>query len=667
MAQQLDENLRIERATARNDINYALYVGDRVEARDEHLIKRGRLGRAYEFYSDILRDCHCSAILQKRYMEIVSREWEVMPASKSAADKKAADLCRDILKNIAAPTQQREDSEETEIQLGGGFDQTSLNLLSAIFTGFSVGEIIWDQQGKEVRPVEILQKEASRFVFTVSDRGGYHLRLLTWDDMFEGEPIPPRKMIVHRYSLGNVASDPYGDGLASKLFYPTFFKRNAVKFWLIFADKHGSPTAVIKHAKNASAQDKATYKKALQAIAQDAGILLPEGVTVEFLEAARSSTINCYEGLKDFCNEEMSKVVLGETGSTDQSTGGGSRARDEVGNSVRIAIGKYDADLLSDTLNRTLLTWITRLNYGDAATPPTVWRKFPELDEREDLGERIERDKQLFDLGYRITKAKVEEVYGDGYEIEEIKETDDPPLAIRLGAAGMGSFMQYLSQLSQGGIPRENAIATLTIAFGLSQEEAEAIVPAEDAAQPSDPEAAPDVGAIVGDEAGTPDAATPPEVEESEDVDAAPAIELAETKADLDSADRIVEKARKPIQKAVGNWVDQIGAIVDAAESFEEIQSKLLDLYPELSPGQYSEAIANSMAAAHLAGRWEVLQEGGEADLSEESDEYREAIAVLELCEATESLDELLGDESLQFSSQFSDLLEELGILEATN
>lgn len=621
MPEVLPENLRSEFASVKRDPYRPQYWGDRLDPSDETLIHRGKgYARTYDVYADILRDCHAYAILQKRYMEIVGREWEVVPGGKDKADEKAADLCRDILTNLSSHSMQREDSDETEISISGGFDQTCLDLLPAILNGISASEIIWDKQGQEVRPTEIIQRDIRRFVFRMGDRG-YCLRLLTNDDLHSGEPIPSRKMILHRFSSMGMSSDPYGFGLGTRLFYPTYFKRNAVKFWLIFADKHGSPTAVIHHPKNATAVDKQTYKTALKAIAQDSGIMLPEGVVVDFLEASRSSTINCYEGLVDFCNEEMSKSVLGETGSTDQSGAGGSRARDEVGNTIRIAIAKSDADLLSDTLNRTLLTWITRLNYGDSVKPPKVWRKFPELEEKEDLNSRIGRDKQLFDLGFRITKDKVLQTYGEGYETSE-GEDQKPPLVTRLGVSGTASFMQFLGQIGSGSIPRENAVAALAIVFGMSAEEANKIVPKEEAiaeAQKSNPETAPDLAGMLGggDQSApaTPPAAT---ATAAAPTDQPPPVALAETVNEApDPAELFTEKVRKSAQKTVGDWVSQIGAIVEATESFEEIQSKLSELYPDLKPGEFSGAIASAMAASHLAGRWEVLQEGSEANLSE--------------------------------------------------
>ncbi len=62
---------------------------------------------------------------------------------------------------------------------------------------------------------------------------------------------------------------------------------------------------------------------------------MPQGMEIKLLEAARSGIDN-YETLVRYMDGQISALVLGETGTTNQSGGGGSRAMDEVGNEVRL-------------------------------------------------------------------------------------------------------------------------------------------------------------------------------------------------------------------------------------------------------------------------------------------------------------------------------------------
>jgi phage gp29-like protein len=351
----------------------------RLDPRDDAMIEHGGQYRAYDVYQRIQRDPHVYAVLQKRISAVICREWEVEPASESRKDKKAADLVTDFLENLASYSK-GEDPNETFVSVAGGFDNVCGDLMHAIFYGMSFAEVMWDQGAKGIYPREIKACDVRRFGF-VGDDKGTRLRLLTPYDPYNGEPLPPKKIIYHRFSVGNLHPDPYGVGLAVQLFYPQYFKRNAVKFWLIFADKWATPTAVGKYGVDTTESEKDELLNLLESIATDSGLVIPQSMTVEFLEAQRSSTVSTYESLINFCNNEISKAVLGETGTTDQSSGGGSRARDQIGNEVRLEIAKTDADMLSMTLNRTLCRWITELNVP-GANPPKIWRKYPELDDK---------------------------------------------------------------------------------------------------------------------------------------------------------------------------------------------------------------------------------------------------------------------------------------------
>ncbi len=452
----LHSDLRQEFATVRNNVLVPVYGGDRLHPQDETLLAQGGRGfRAWDVYSDIAKDCHAYSVLQKRYMAVVGREWEVVPGGTSRADKKAAEMVKSHLENLS--TRLLEEESETVISTAGGFDQTCMALLSAILYGFSLAEILWDQEGSEIYPAEIRQKDLRRFVFVAGERG-YKLRLLSTENLVDGVPLPSRKFLVHRF-CSLPTEDPYGLGLGTRLFYPTYFKRNTVKFWLVFADKWATPTAVAKHPRNASKEQKQTLLAMLQAIATDSGIVLPEDVAVEFLEAQRTGTISTYKDLVDFCDREISKTVLGETGTTDQSGNGGSRARDQIANEVRIEVAKADADLLSDTLNRTLCRWITDFNVP-GAKPPKIWRRFPELEEKFDRPSEAGVVVSLTGAGFAPTREWVAERFDIELTEEEKPQSgssDSPPDLMGLLSEGSGVGSQELGEEDASATPEQTA------------------------------------------------------------------------------------------------------------------------------------------------------------------------------------------------------------------
>lgn len=367
-----------EIASVKRDPFLPLFSG-LLQQNDDTLATRGQ-GKGIRLYEEIERDAHAFACLHKRKMAVISRPWEVTPASESALDQRAAEVVRTQLEHI-------------------GFDPLCLNLLDAINKGFAVGEILWAATGGEIVAREVRPRDQRRFWFD----DNYEPRLKTQANMLPGEALPERKFIVH--SVGAKDGNPYGLGLGSKLFWLTWFKRQGITFWLTFLDKFGSPTAVGKYPNGTQPPDQQALLEALSAISQDAGVIVPEGMEIVLLEATRGGTAG-YEQLIRYMDEQISYCVLGEAPGA-KNSGGALASAAILRNEVRLELVQFDADMLSATLNRTLVKWISDYNVP-GATPPTVWRKIVEA---EDIKQRAERDKILFDMGMRPDAAYQAENY----------------------------------------------------------------------------------------------------------------------------------------------------------------------------------------------------------------------------------------------------------------
>jgi phage gp29-like protein len=353
---------------------------------DETLISRGgNSPYGMSIYDQIERDCHAYAVLSKRKLAVVSKEWEVIPASSSRMDRKAADLVREQLKSM-------------------DFDGVCLHLLDATLKGFSIGEVMWETDGSEIVARSVVPKTQRRFWMGIDGRP----RLLTINNVWPGEELPDRKIIVHRF--GNKQDEqPYGLGLGYALFWPTYFKRHDITFWLRFLDKFADPTTLGKYPAGTSTQDQEALLASLRAIGTDGRIIMPDNVMIELLEAKRSNSIDSYEKLARYMDEQISECVLGETLTTNLH-GGGSLAAAAVHDSVRMELCKADADLLSGTLDKTLVTWITEFNLPNAK-PPRVYR---DCEDPEDLKMRSDRDVNICNLGYEPDEEYINDTYGTG-------------------------------------------------------------------------------------------------------------------------------------------------------------------------------------------------------------------------------------------------------------
>ena len=122
-------------------------------------------------------------------------------------------------------------------------------------------------------------------------------------------------------------------------------------------------------------------------------------MTIEFLEAARSSSVNTYADLCEFMNRAVAKVVLGQTLTTETSDSG-TYGLGRVHNEVRLDIVKADADALCEALNRQVVRWICDFNFPPSHLKngyPKIWRR---VEPERDLKQLAERDRIILkDLG----------------------------------------------------------------------------------------------------------------------------------------------------------------------------------------------------------------------------------------------------------------------------
>lgn len=356
-----------------------------LENTDDTLMSRGG-SKGLKIYDELERDCQAGAVIDKRKLAVIARPWVVDQASDSPLDVEAAELVRSAIAALK-------------------FDRLTLDLLDATLKGYSVGEVMWEVREGKVLPRDVKPKDQRRFVFDPDEQ----LRLRTRERPLEGEPLPQRKFVVHRF--GAKDGSPYGLGIGRKLFWPVFFKKQDITFWLTFLDKFGSPTAVGKYQPGATEADQKKLLAILRSIAQDAGIIIPDGMMVEFLEATRSGSTDAYERMARYMDEQISLAVLGETMSTNAQAAGLGSGQADVHNEVRKELAKADADLLCDTLNDTLVRWIVEYNLPGAALPK-LRRDF---DDPEDLVARSTRDKNLVDMGFEPDDDYIATTYGEGW------------------------------------------------------------------------------------------------------------------------------------------------------------------------------------------------------------------------------------------------------------
>ena len=386
--------------------NRILYSGyradpytDALSTTDSVLQAKGSTGNL-AIYKELLRDDQVRSVFQQRRLRVTSAEIEIEPGGDDPLSEQAAEAFKlEEYPNLA-------------------WDDITDKMLFATFYGWGVAEVIWRPDGNRVRFADVRVRDRARFRFSMSNT--LYLQRITGL-----EPLPERKFWTISTGSDN-HDEPYGLGLAHSLYWPVFFKRNDIKFWLVFLEKFGQPTAIAK-LPGGQIDDPAQRAKAIQmlrSIATDSGVVIPDNVVVELLEASRSGAAD-YEGMKKAMDEAIAKIILSQTMTTDN---GSSKSQAQVHEGVADAVVKSDADMISETFMNGPLKWWCEWNFPGAKVPRIRRMTSPP----EDLNGRAERDAKIITLGYEPTEDYIRETYGDGWQKKEVKQ----PLALPGAAPG---------------------------------------------------------------------------------------------------------------------------------------------------------------------------------------------------------------------------------------
>lgn len=384
---QIQQPLRQELAPTEDSVLLAAgaFLGSLRQNPDTVLTARGP---TLEVYRELLRDDQVRACFQQRRTALVQAEWKVDPASDAPEDVAAAEFVTEMMHRV-------------------GIDDKTDKMAYALFYGWGVAECLWEVEDNRIVLSDLRVRDRERFGFNYRNE-----LLLITKTAPAGVLMPPKKF----WWINAGAADdenPYGLGLAHSVYWPVFFKRNGIKFWSIFLEKFGMPTALAKLPAGQVDQpaERAKALAALRAIQVDSGIVVPDTVVIELLEAARSGTAD-YDALCERMNSAIAKTILSQTMTTDN---GSSLSQAQVHSGVAQAVIKSDADLICDSLNRTVIRWLTEFNFP-SARPPRLWRC---TEPPADLNARAERDTKIATLGYEPTEQYIEETYGAGWQKKE--------------------------------------------------------------------------------------------------------------------------------------------------------------------------------------------------------------------------------------------------------
>lgn len=147
----------------------------------------------------------------------------------------------------------------------------------------------------------------------------------------------------------------------------------------------------------------------ISSLQADAGVTLPEGISIDLLEANRRGSADTFQTLANWCNDEMSRAILGQTLTVGEGSRSGSFALAKVHEAVRFDYIRTDACLLMDAINSQLVRWIVDFNFG-VSHPAPRWM----VDLSPEIDREVESsiDRQLLQMGVSLPLRYFYDKYG---------------------------------------------------------------------------------------------------------------------------------------------------------------------------------------------------------------------------------------------------------------
>lgn len=310
---------------------------------------QGDIQRQAELFLEMEeKDLHLGGVMQTRKLAVTGLEWEILPASESAEDKKIAEAAIEMLEYLE------------------NFEDTLLDMLDALGKGFSVQEIMWELSEGQVWIKNTEWVNQQQFTFNSFTKVLKIPRLITDASPSLGEDLLPNKFILHKYKARSGAT-PRG-GLLRPCAYMYLFKNYGIKDWVIFNELFAVPMRVGKYKPGAGADEKDALKRAVFNLGVDAAAVISDNSIIELVESARRGDAGVLSSLPEFCDKAISKGVLGHTGSAESTAGrlGGENASE----AVRHDLVESDSKAVMKTIKFQMLAPWVLFNYGPGKGVP---------------------------------------------------------------------------------------------------------------------------------------------------------------------------------------------------------------------------------------------------------------------------------------------------------
>ena len=312
--------------------------------------QNGDTRELFALYRDVIsNDNQVRSEFMKRKIAVLGDPVTVIPFKKNdPADVAASDLCDDVIDNATFA------------------DAQSWLMNATLFPVAVVEKVFAPLPGggftlKALVPVhyQLLDySQGAMRIFDVDDTG---------TPLHTSHEVTPERYIVHRCDLMPVP-DNWGGAMRSILFW-WLLRTMSRQWWADLLERFGVPFLKGKYSDE---KGRATLERAFRLAVRLGAIVVSKNTEVEIVQAANGDSSNSHERFITICNQEISKLIVGQTLSSNASPtgelgGGTANLQGEVRDDIR----KADAKSLAATLRGQLFEQLLAIN-GHTGRAPKI-------------------------------------------------------------------------------------------------------------------------------------------------------------------------------------------------------------------------------------------------------------------------------------------------------
>lgn len=370
-------------------------------------------------------DPHLGSVLNKRIGALSALPFEVQPATGVSINRDKAIFYADVVR------QQLRNMKSFRRNLG--------QLGWALFNGRSCLELNWVLLDPGAGPIS---QQFGQPSMAVAEMDWIHPRRLSFGPNRElritseqnpaGGNFAAVGISVHDYPdkfiywLPQLFNEyPEREGLGMRCMYWSFFKRFAARERMVLTELYGKPWRIVTvdPESNAGEPELSAADKIVDALGASHTARLPRGLDLKVVSPVKSAGEVHADIITD-ADKQNSKLVLGQTGTTDGVPSGLNNNQANVMQDEQLGVLFRDAALMSEVVESFLCDRIIAVNFGETEVTHAPTFKL-RADLPADRKAELERLKAALDAGLTIS-------VGEAYEVSGFSQPEALDVVIRI-------------------------------------------------------------------------------------------------------------------------------------------------------------------------------------------------------------------------------------------